>query len=150
MKFLPFILMCCVSCLCMCSLSKNKNINSYNANGKPHGKWVYYFNEKPQSYGRYKDGAPVGKWFIFNPDGSKCVKKRYFRNKIREVWYYKSGRIEAKGYSKLILDDPVEINYFWEGKWKFFDEKGKLQKISIYVKGEESKIVKCNGTQTNE
>jgi len=128
----------------------NKNINGYNANGKPHGKWVYLINNKPQSYGRYRDGAPVGTWLIFNTDGSKCVKKRYFRYKIREKWYHKNGNIEAKGWSKLVLDDPVEINYFWEGKWKFFDEKGRLEKISMYVKGEESKILKQKKVRANE
>ena len=151
MKGLPYILIFCASCLCMCSLSKNKNVNRYNANGKPHGQWVYYINDnQPQSYGRYKDGMPVGKWMIFNTDGSKCVKKRYYGNKTKEVWYHPSGRIEAKGWSKLLLDDPKEISYYWDGKWKFYDEKGKLLKISIYVKGEEGKIVKCNGAQTNE
>ena len=149
MKYLPLILTVYVGSMLGCSLC-NKNVNRYNANGKPHGKWVYMMNDKPQSYGCYKDGVPVGKWIIFNADGSKCVKKRYFQNKIREVWYYKSGRVEAKGWSKLILDDPVEIIYYWDGKWKFFDEKGKLQKISIYVKGEEKKILMQKSVHVNE
>jgi len=131
-------------------MSRDSSVNRYNANGKPNGKWVYLMNDKTQSYGRYKDGVPVGRWIIFNPDGSKCVKKRYFQNKIREVWYHKNGRVEAKGWSKLILDDPLEINYFWDGKWKFFDKKGKLKKISIYVKGEENEIIMLKTTQANE
>lgn len=36
------------------------------------------------------------------------------------------------------------------GKWKFFDEKGRLEKISMYVKGEESKILKQKKVRANE
>lgn len=142
MKYHTVILSLFVCAWQGCTMNINKNINGYNANGKPHGKWVYYINNKPQSYGRYNDGTPVGTWVIYNTDGSKCVKRKYFRNKTREKWYHKNGKIEAKGWSKLVLDDPVEINYFWEGKWKFFDEKGRLNKVSVYIKGEESKILK--------
>lgn len=118
--------------------NKHKNINSYNSNKKPHGRWIYFYNKennKVQSKGRYRNGNPVGQWIMYYEDGSKYIKKRYFRKKTHEVWYFPNGKIESRGWSKLLLDDPVEINYYWDGKWRFYNENGKLTSILVYSKG---------------
>ena len=133
-KFVVFI--CLINVIGLGTFSQNlsDNTNTYNSNQKPHGKWVYLNKNTNsiQAKGTYKNGVPVGRWFIFDENGNKFIIKKYRRRRTREVWFYPNGKVESKGWSKLISDDPKEINYYWEGIWKFYNEKGKLiQKKNI-------------------
>ncbi len=123
---------------------KNK-LNTFNESMQPHGRWIYYLDEEStiiNSTGRYKNGKPVGKWVLYHPDGSPFVKSRYFKQKAREKRFYPNGKREKKGWSYLILDDPEAIYYYWEGKWKIYNEKGKLSKIVIYQKGDQVRTIR--------
>ncbi|MDD3876036.1 MAG: hypothetical protein PHT69_05410 [Bacteroidales bacterium] len=133
----PFIaVLFCTSSL-LFSQNLLRRVNRYNSDNKAVGRWVYYNqeNNKILSKGRFRNGIPVGRWIINNEEGIKFVKKRYFKNRTREVWYYPSGSVECRGWSKLILDDPLMVNYYWDGKWKFYNENGKLDSVKIYRQG---------------
>lgn len=131
-------------------LSQNKKhnrkaINGINEYGKPHGQWVYYFdreNQVIQSTGRYRNGVPAGRWILYYPDGGKDVVTRYFRNRARERRYYADGTREKRGWSRLVLDDEKEIRYYWDGRWRMYNEEGKLQSVVMYEKGEAVRVIR--------
>lgn len=121
-----------------------KKLNSYNSSLQPHGQWIYYLEQDStvvHSKGRYKNGIPVGKWMLYHTNGVPHVKTRYIRQKAREKRFYSDGNIEKKGWSYLKLDDPSMLHYYWEGKWRIYNEHGKLQKIVLYHEGESVKII---------
>ncbi len=48
---------------------------------------------------------------------------------------YMPVKLEKKGWAVMIYD-PQEIRYSWNGTWKFYED-GKLVKKSVYKMGEE-------------
>lgn len=122
-----------------------RETNGLDESGKPHGQWVYYFdkqNQIIQSTGRYRNGVPAGRWISYYPDGGKDVVTRYFRNRARERRYYSDGTREKRGWSRLILDDEKEIRYYWDGRWRMYNEEGTLQSVVIYEKGEPVRVIR--------
>lgn len=126
-------------------VSNRKAINALNLSGQPHGRWIYYFdrdNNVIQSAGRYKKGKPVGKWILYYPDGGKDVVTRYYGKRARERRYHSSGMIEKKGWSRLVLDDPEAIRYYWQGRWRLYNEEGTLQSVVFYEDGELARVIR--------
>ncbi len=116
----------------------SKKFNCYNSEKKPRGRFVYYYNEEKgivHSSGRYRNGVPVGKWITFHENGATYIKTRHYKRRAREVRFYPNGRLEKKGWSKLLLDDPGQTRYFWHGKWKLYDENGKLFRVLLFSEG---------------
>jgi antitoxin component YwqK of YwqJK toxin-antitoxin module len=129
------------------SVRTKKNTNGVNASGKPHGRWVYYFdreNQVIQSTGKYRKGVPVGKWVLYYPEGGKDVITRYYGKRAREKRYQPNGTIEKKGWSRLVLDDPEAIRYYWDGRWRLYNEDGNFQGVVLYKNGELVKVIREN------
>lgn len=55
--------------------------------------------------------------------------------RMKVKYYLESGKLEKKGWAVMIYD-PEEIRYSWNGPWKFYED-GKLAKKSVYKMGEE-------------
>jgi len=101
------------------------------------GLWVTYWdtsNTIRESKGRYKNGNERGVWRYFFQDGKLREKEAYRFQRIRTTTYFPNGKIESKGYAKLIKDGN-NLHYYRYGEWKKFSEDGKLCKIVIYEKG---------------
>lgn len=99
------------------------------------GKWIEeddYPEQKYVSIGIYKRGEKVGKWKIYL--NGKIYQKDRFKDSITHTkFYYPDGKILKKGVSKTIKDHK-SIFWYFHGKWKFYDENGKLEYIKIYYR----------------
>ncbi|MBE0661456.1 MAG: hypothetical protein IH597_03225 [Bacteroidales bacterium] len=132
-------------CLGVATAAQKRTPNQYNKNHQPHGRFIYYYDRAEgivHSAGRYKNGKPVGRWITYHENGRKYNRTRHFKNRAREVRFYPSGKLEKKGWSKLLLDDPAQLRYYWDGKWKLYDENGKLFRVLIFSEGKVIDIVK--------
>jgi antitoxin component YwqK of YwqJK toxin-antitoxin module len=138
------ICICLTFSLLSCSFVK-QTPNQYNQNKQAHGRFIYYYDRAEgivHSTGRYKKGKPVGLWMTFHENGGKYIRTRHFKNRAREVRFYPNGKLEKKGWSKLLLDDPAQIRYYWDGKWKLYDEDGKLFRVLLFSEGKVIDILK--------
>ncbi|MDP2424047.1 MAG: hypothetical protein U1C46_03555 [Bacteroidales bacterium] len=125
--------------------NNTRRLNRHKENHQAHGRWIYYYGDsvgKIQCAGRYKNGIPVGRWMTYYEDGSKYVRTRHFKERAREVRFHPNGKLEKKGWSKLMLDDPSGIRYYWHGKWKLYDENGKLYRIVLFSEGRVIDVIK--------
>jgi antitoxin component YwqK of YwqJK toxin-antitoxin module len=150
-----FAIIAATGCSSLFSLqpgNTKKEPNSYNPQGKPHGQWIYYHdrdNNVVQSRGRFKNGIPVGRWTEYNPDGTINAKIRYFKNKAREKRYNPDGTLDKKGWSKLVLENPEEIHYYWDGKWRMYNDKGRTERVVLFRKGEVVRVIRDKNPENN-
>lgn len=111
--------------------------NQYNKNGERHGRWVYYWDSThkiPMNKLRFSNGHEFGLNRYYSEKGKVWLKFRAYKNGRMKVTYYdENGRKERKGAAIMIID-PIEIRYSWNGKWRFY-ENGKLLKSVIYEMG---------------
>lgn len=116
-----------------------KPANRLNEQGKRQGVWKSFWDEAgkvPMSKARYKDGREVGVSKEYHISGILRLKFRYHKNRIRVKYYDENRQLEQKGWSVMEFTDK-EIRYYWQGKWKFYDSKRHLERISYYDKGED-------------
>jgi antitoxin component YwqK of YwqJK toxin-antitoxin module len=84
-------------------------------NKKREGHWVETYALDSAHYkavGAYHQGDPIKKW-------------RYFLN----------GKIQSKGQTKTTTDS-IQTHWFYDGDWKFYNEKGKLIGLKKYKEGQ--------------
>ena len=116
-----------------------REANRYDAQGRRQGKWVSYWDDGkkiPMNIERYKDGRERGRCCYYYMDGTKRLQFMAYKDGRMKVKYYlESGKLEKKGWAVMIYD-PQEIRYSWNGTWKFYED-GKLVKKSVYKMGEE-------------
>jgi antitoxin component YwqK of YwqJK toxin-antitoxin module len=132
-------------CLGISVDAQKRTPNQYNQNKQAHGRFIYYYDRAEgivHSSGRYKNGNPVGRWMTYHENGRKYIRTRYFKNRAREVRFYPNGKLEKKGWSKLLLNDPVQLRYYWDGKWKLYDEDGKLIRVLLFKEGKAIDVIK--------
>lgn len=154
MHLSPGILLVLIAFLPTCVVSaqsSNSKWNQYNSEHKAHGRFVYYYDREKEivhSTGRYKDGVPVGRWITFHENGRRYIITRHYKNRARERRFYEDGKIEKKGWSKLILDDPKGVRYYWDGKWKLYDENGKLFRVLLFRDGRVIEVIRNLNPET--
>ncbi|WP_264552579.1 hypothetical protein [Flavobacterium sp. N2038] len=128
-----FLLFFCGSMLLSC---KSKPINQ-KIDKKKEGVWIDDYtqdNVRYKSYEYYKHDEPVKKWKAYI--GGKIYKTEKYKNGICIVKsYYQNGTLESKGKTKLEING-VQTHWFYFGEWKFYSDKGKLQNIKTYDKGQ--------------
>ena len=110
--------------------------NQYNKDGLRHGRWVYYWDgtKVPMNRLRFKNGREFGMNRYYTENGKKWLQFNAFKDGRMKVTYYDEyGRKEKKG-DAIMIYDPGEIRYSWNGKWKFY-ENGKVIKTVIYEMG---------------
>lgn len=111
--------------------------NQYNKEGLRNGRWIYYWSDThiPMNKLRFKNGREFGINRYYNENGKKWLQFNAFRDGRMKVTYYDNyGRKEKKG-DAIMIYDPLEIRYSWNGKWRFY-ENGKVFKTVIYEMGE--------------
>lgn len=137
-------------------LCHNRSIsqkNKLDKQGQRTGKWTTYLDSAKtvKSFeGRFRKGNPVGTCYYYKMDGV-LERKEINRFKIlKTTFYYPDKTKRLKGQAKI--DNTSEkIHYYFYGKWKYYDEAGKLLKYCYYDKGQlvKTKYVDKNNT-TND
>lgn len=119
-------------------LAFNLPVNRMDKKGNRIGRWEYYFDEakkQPDQMGRFKRGEQCGRWAYYSREGSLIKKEKYnLRKNTVKTRIYKNGKLHRKG-TAIMTEESEGIHYYWEGKWKCYDEKGKFEKTLVYRKG---------------
>ena len=118
----------------------NRNLNEFDDEGKRHGRWIEtnfdIDSTEISSNIKYRHGYQSGVCKFYHPNGELRLKWRYYRKRIRAKYFYESGKLEQKGWSKIEYGGE-DTRYYWHGKWKFYDEDKKLTRKALYKNGEE-------------
>ena len=105
-------------------------------NNLQHGRWITIdtFETPYTIHAKYRKGKEVGTWKYL--EAGKLVKKeKHKRAKCYTEYYYSSGKLMKKGYTKYDNNEK-DIHWYYQGDWFFYDENGKLQYIKTFEKGE--------------
>ena len=114
-------------------------LNKFDKKGFRHGKW-----KSGTGTGRFRHGKEKGLWKYYALDSLnnnylyKKEKYKVFKKIILTSHYFPNGKISSEGQAKII-DDEIEIHYYWFGHWKYYSENGILIKTVFYEQG---KIIK--------
>ena len=118
----------------------NRHINQLDENGRRKGKWITYWDEEkriPMSKATFENGREKNVSKEYHMNGNLRLKFRYHKDRIRVKYYSKERKLEQKGWS-VIEYNTEDTHYYWHGKWKFYNENRKLERISFYSNGEET------------
>lgn len=136
MKIKPLTLVLFYLLTTSCGINKFKN-------NLRHGRWVYKdstSNDVLTSKGKYRKGNEIGKWKHYN-NGVLFRQEVFKGDKAQVVNYYPNRNVESAGNTGL--DRSAEmIHWYYDGKWEFYTEDGKLDSVKIYNKG---RLVSANG-----
>ena len=88
------------------------------------------------SKARFVDGREQGVSKEYHVNGKLRLKFRYHKDRIRVKYYDENRRIEQKGWSVIEYSEK-DTHYYWQGKWKFYGDKHKVERIAYYHQGEE-------------
>lgn len=92
--------------------------------------------------GHYRNGKSIRKNYYYSNNGVLERREIYRFKKIKTKFYYPNGNVKLMG-SARIDNNEKEIHYYFYGKWKRYNENGKLEKKLIYEKG---KLIRSNYT----
>ena len=85
------------------------------------------------SKGKYKKGLKIGVWRTFI-DHKIDQKEIYQKEVIKTKFFHPNGKVKKKGQSTTEVTDEY-IHWYYNGDWKYYNEKGKLIFIKKYNKG---------------
>lgn len=128
--------------ICICSIQAQlfkKEINQYGEDKKRTGWWISYWDEEEKvlmSKAKFDAGEEIATSKEYHQNGNIRLKFRHHKNRIRVKYYSEDRKLEQKGWSVLEYS-AEDTHYYWHGKWKFYNEKRKLVRVSEYSNGEE-------------
>lgn len=117
--------------------SQCKYYNKVDKKGLKQGWWYSYWDDDKKeisSKSYYKDGRETKMSKNYYPSGHKQVKFNYNKNRIRVKYYNEKGVLAMKGWAKMEYT-AKDIRYYWEGKWKFYNESRMKISESVYLDG---------------
>jgi antitoxin component YwqK of YwqJK toxin-antitoxin module len=106
-------------------------------NKKRESLWIENYavdSAKYKSVGKYHLDDPIKKWRYYL-NGKIIKREKYKRNICKTTTYFENGKIQSKGQTKTTTSN-IEIHWFYDGDWNFFDKKGKLIVTRTYSNGE--------------
>jgi antitoxin component YwqK of YwqJK toxin-antitoxin module len=115
---------------------KPKQLNQ-KVNKQREGLWIENYGQDSSNYksvGNYHNGEPIKRWTYYL-NGKRIKKENYSNSYCRTKKYFKNGKVESKGITKITTEGE-QTHWFYNGKWKYYTEKGKLILIRKYDKGE--------------
>lgn len=117
-----------------------RKVNRIDENKKRTGLWITYWDEGEKilmTKYYYKDGFETRVCKDYYNNGKIRLKFRYYKNRIRVKYFDENRQLTQKGWSKWDITEE-DLHYYWDGKWKFYDENGKLMNVEIWAKGEKA------------
>lgn len=130
-----------------------QKINRLNKKGNRTGKWITYIDDekKIKSFeGKFRNGITSGKCYFYHNDGILNRREINRFKKIKTTFYYPSGNVKLKGNARF-ENLPDKIHYYFYGKWKAYNDSGKLVKYYFYEQGKLLKTVYLDKTiKTND
>ena len=132
--FITFLIIGCKSA------SINQKINK-----KREGLWIEQYSIDSIQYksvGKYKNGDPIKKWRYYL-NGKIIKREKYKGNICKTTTFFENGKIQSKGHTKTTTNS-IEIHWFYDGVWNFYNEKGKPTIIKKYNNGELISEVELN------
>ncbi|HPE55983.1 MAG TPA: hypothetical protein P5514_04325 [Bacteroidales bacterium] len=117
----------------------NKKVNRFGEDGLKTGKWITYWDEEekvPMSIARFDHGKEIGVSKEFHQNGELRMKFRHQKDRIRVKYYSNERKLEQKGWARMEYSKD-NVRYYWHGKWKFYNDKRKLVRVTMYQNGEE-------------
>lgn len=116
-----------------------KSINAYDDDGQRKGKWISYWDEEesvPMSKAKFKNGREIGVSKEYHINGILRLKFRHAPQRMRVKYYDENRKLESKGWAIMEYNE-ADTHYYWHGKWKYFNTKRKIERISYYEHGKE-------------
>ncbi|GEM_PF-337431 len=141
MKKLIFLLL--IS-LASCQSAKNQYLELSKNLKVKNGYWEEdddYPGQHFISKGRYMKGQKTGRWRT-TLNGSRYQKDIYTDSVTKTRFYQSNGKLLKKGKSKTIKN-ANSVLWYYDGVWKYYDEKGKLSHIKIYGKDKTPDSISC-------
>lgn len=89
--------------------------------------------------GHYCYGLPCKTWRYYHENGNVRMKVKY-RDRLKIKYYRENGQLEKKGYAMLDLDKEA-IHFYWQGRWKYFDDRRHIYRIALYENGMEALLI---------
>lgn len=127
-----------------CSLPRQSNLNQSDVKGNRHGRWITWWDREKDIKmfdGYFQEGHETRTCRYYHPNGRKRVVFKYKNQNIRVRFWEPDGRKVQQGTSVMFIT-PDSISYYYHGKWKFYDESGRLSRVSLYENGKEIRILK--------
>lgn len=132
----------CISLL-LPTLFIAQNLNRTDKHGRKTGRWINYADSAKTIKlfeGRFRKDKPKGTAYFYTNSGLlDRIEKNRFR-KLRTTFYYPNGMVRMSGNARL-ENLPDRIHYYYYGKWKAYNDSGRLVKYYYYTKGELTKTV---------
>ena len=86
----------------------------------------------------YKNGYESRVSKEYHQNGKMRLKFRYYKNNRLRVKFYNEERVlEAKGWAVMEYNKE-DSHFYYQGKWKYFDDKRKLVRTGWYKNGHET------------
>lgn len=130
----PFlILLLCIYSTCYFAQHHNR----LDRKGRRTGKWITYTDSckaRKLTEGRYRKGEPVGRFYYYTMEGVLERREQTRFKTLRTTLYYPDKKVRFKGKAR-IDNEADRIHYYFFGKWKYYDENGRLLKYCYYEKG---------------
>lgn len=120
-----------------------QELNRLNKNGERTGKWITYIDDakKLKSFkGKFRNGITTGRCYFYNNDGVLNRRETNRFKKMKTIFYYPNGEVKLKGNARL-ENLPDKVHYYFYGKWKAYNDSGKLVKYYFYEQGKLLKTV---------
>ena len=102
-------------------------------NGLKQGLWIKTYKIDSVTYkskGRFKNNDEIGKWQFFE-NGIRVKKEIYKKTQSIKTFYHQNGKIASTGRTKTNVTAKM-LHWFYDGVWKFYDDRGQLIRIKIY------------------
>lgn len=117
----------------------SKKVNHLDSKGQRHGVWVSYYDTENKllwSKTKFRHGKPVGDhYYYFAQSGMVDRHEKYGRGSRLKVWlYHSNGKLRMHGKARQV-EDEKQIHFYFEGRWKVYDENGELIRIQQYKEG---------------
>lgn len=117
--------------------SFSQKINRLNKHGERKGKWIIYHDSLKtiKSFeGRFMKGNSVGRAYYYNFEGGLDRRDIHRKRYIKTTFFNNNGSKNMEGRSR-IENLPERVHFYFYGRWKYYDENGKLVKYGYYEKG---------------
>lgn len=119
------------------SFCQAQSLNRLDRQGKRHGRWITYWDSAKAVKmvdNKFRHGRPRGKSSYYRINGSLERTERVRFGKIKTLLYSPEGKVQMKGNAR-IENLPDKVHYYFYGRWKSYDDHGKLLKYCYYEKG---------------